>query len=74
MQQPLRTDRDKGRIHLIINFTGRVYKCPKCGADMDGYIEQTCDGDEEWAGCDRCLDGWKTTDLERADREVVVFT
>jgi hypothetical protein len=59
---------------MIEDFTGRIYRCPKCGAEMDGYIEDTCDGTEEWAGCDRCLEGWKASELRDITKERIIFT
>jgi len=50
-------------------FTGRKYRCPKCGTEIDGYIEDESEG--EWAGCHNCLDCWKAEELKQTNKEKV---
>ncbi len=54
-------------------FTGRIYKCPECGREIEGYTESNVYPDE-YAGCAYCLDVWKAQDLKQISKEIVVFT
>lgn len=57
---------------MTFEFTGKIYECPKCGREIEGYIEDVSEG--EYAGCANCLDCWKVDTLKDLSKEVVQFT
>ena len=56
---------------MSIEFTDKIYKCLKCGAEMEGYIEDKLEG--EHAGCVNCCEEWKVSELKKLKKVVFIF-